>query len=207
MQNFIVNKISSLDKKYVDISFDNRESLILHIDIALKYSIVKGYTLDSTNITQMIYDSNLINAKSAALKFLNYKPRFQKELELKIIKLGFENRIVNEVIKFAKEYKLINDEELTVQYIKEKFKIKAWTNYRLINELSLKGVDKDFVKQNIDEIISPEKELERALQISEKKLLTIKNKPLIKQQSSISNLLQRNGYSYEIIRKILDALC
>lgn len=72
-----------------------------------------------------------------------------------------------------------------------------------MSELYQKGVDKEIISEIIDEVIDPDEELQRALELAEKKAVSYKNDDRNAKYRKLSAFLARKGYSFDIISKVL----
>ncbi len=125
--------------------------------------------------------------KQEAIKLLSKKDYFSEELKRKLLKKGFEEKEIDEIIQYLKEKELINDKQLKERY-KELALEKGKSKLALKKKLYQKGV-------SIDIQMSYEEELKSALNLLRKKYKKEKDiKKIIK-------FLINRGFPYSIAKE------
>jgi regulatory protein len=124
--------------------------------------------------------------KSYALKLLSKRDYFEEELKQKLLKKGFDEEKIEEVLTYLKQQNLLNDEKL-----KERLKEKSINK----GESSLKIKQKIYRKTGEFIEISEDEELESAINLlkrSFKKEKTFEN---------VVKFLKNRGFRYSVISK------
>lgn len=145
-------------------------------------------------------DGQFSSAKDCALRYLSYRARTVKEVKGKLTEKGFNTEVINAVIAFLKEYKLIDDNAFARMWIRNRTTLKPAGRRRIINELFQKGIDKDTIECNISELL-PEKEEQMAADLVERKL-----RRAAFTYKKLEGFLVRRGFDPGIIRKVLAGL-
>ncbi|MDH5459007.1 MAG: RecX family transcriptional regulator, partial [Nitrospinota bacterium] len=81
---------------------------------------------------------------------------------------------------------------------------KQFGKYRLRQELTGKGLSKDLIDETLDTLFETVQEIDLARAVVEKKLPSMQDLPADKRKNRLIGLLQRKGFSLDIIYKILD---
>ena len=117
---------------------------------------------------------------------------------------GYDEEIIQETISYLKEQKLVDDRRFAEGFVKDKINFNKLGKYRLKNELYNKGISGDI----IDEVLSEncDDELERAMELGRKKLPSYKNDDKNAIYRKLGGFLQRKGYSYDCISKVMKEL-
>ncbi len=123
----------------------------------------------------------------AALRFLSYRARSEKEVRDKL-KKRFTPEEIDLVIQKFKEWNLLNDAQFAQSYVESRARSKPRSKRMIEMELKRKGVKLDFDL--------PQSDLELANAALEKK----KNLRSFKQAV---RFLQSRGFSWEVIEKVL----
>jgi SOS response regulatory protein OraA/RecX len=202
MQNIVITNIRKKNKFSQEIVFENEDSFILNNDLVFKYKLSVGLIVKVSTYEDIITEQITIEAKQIAYKYATYKNRFEKEVRTKLV--GYPEDIILGSIQFLKQNNILNDEITTEFYIKEKIKLKLWGSIRLKNELQNKGVNNLVIFDKLNQLLPKELELENGIKLFQKKYKNGLTKDLYK-KSKAEKFLAYNGYSYEIIRMILDA--
>lgn len=172
-------------------------------EVLMKYSLKKGMELDDHEIEQVIKAEEQSKANNYALNLLSYRARSEKEIRDKLRRKGYEDNYIENTIEFLYRYNYINDLEFGMLFAKDRQNFKKAGKRVIMNELYQKGVDKEVISQIIDEIIDPNEELQRALELAEKKAVSYKNDDRNAKYRKLSAFLARKGYSFDIISKVL----
>lgn len=129
--------------------------------------------------------------KSYAYKLLSKKDYFKEELKNKLLRKGFEESQVDEVIKHLENQGLLNDEKLKERY-KEIYINKGKSYLKLRNSLYRKGITE------ID--LSEDEELNSALNLLKKSF---------KKEKTFENMvkfLKNRGFRYSVIKKAIEIM-
>jgi regulatory protein len=146
-----------------------------------------------------------VEARTYALKLLNYRSRSKKELWQKLKGKGFQERHINEVIAFLEETGLLNDEQLASQLLRYGIENKS-LGYNGIKMFLLKrGIDKDTVNKTLQDH-SHEMEVQAAKDFTQRKQRVLKNYPSHIIKRRICGMLQRRGFSSDIIYQAVKSL-
>lgn len=179
----------------------------VHEDTLVKFKLAKGMELDNDFIEQILKEEEQNKANNYALRLLSYRMRSKKEIITKMHDKGYENNIIDRTISYLNQYGYINDREYALSYIKDSMSLKKLGHHRIKAELFQKGISKDLIEEALSQLKDNDEEYEHALELAEKKLNgSYKNDDRVAQYRKIGSFLQRKGYSYDIITKILNRL-
>ena len=188
----------------VNIYLDGNFAFGISIEILYKYGLEKDIEIDEEYIENVLKAEEKNKAINYALNFLNFKWRTEKEIRNKMLLKGYDEKIIQEAISYLKEQKLIDDRRFAEGFVKDKINFNKLGKYRLKNELYNKGISGDI----IDEVLSEncDDELERAMELGRKKLPSYKNDDKNAIYRKLGGFLQRKGYSYDCISKVMREL-
>lgn len=138
-----------------------------------------------------------MKAVQRSFLILSYRAHSKNELKRKLTG-KFSDEAIQKALDYLEEKKYLNDQDFSNFYFEKRRK-----GSRLIaKELLAKGVSKETVDK-AQSLRSADDEIKLAQEILEKKLRTMVNlEERAKKQKSIEFLL-RQGFSYEIIKKIV----
>ncbi|MBI3815577.1 MAG: regulatory protein RecX [Nitrospinae bacterium] len=138
-------------------------------------------------------------AKAAAYRFLSYRPRSRKETEKKLREKKFSQEIIKKTIDFLEDNKYINDREFTLNWIRYRMENRPLGRASLEYELRKKGISSDLIEESLGEIYGDGfDEYEIAVKMAEKKMVSLKDK------RKLSGYLQRKGFSYDTIERVIE---
>lgn len=133
-----------------------------------------------------------------ALKLLNRKYYSIHQMKEKLILKGADYKIANNVIKYLKDNKLLDDRALAISYI-ESMSNMFYGKNRIKQKLMDKGVDYKVV----DEILNENAEIEKCKRYYPVAFKKFANVPSIKKKMSIQNHLLHKGYDINVTKIVL----
>jgi len=135
-----------------------------------------------------------------ALKYLSFRNRSVKEVFEYLQKKNFHEDSINYALKRLLDLKFLNDEEFARSWVESRQKHKARSKFVLKQELRMKGLKDDV----IDPILKDANDdFETAKTLFEKKKKVLSKFSPLEFKKKMSGFLQRKGYSWEIISKLL----
>lgn len=160
---------------------------------------MKRYSRMNKLMRSPLKDS-LSDARRYALKLITIRPRSEQELRDRLQRRGYNGPIIERVIETLRDVDLINDRVLAEQLINYGLYDKGLGILGLRTFLLKRGIDKELIDgaglNNIDEYPGA---LETAKRIKTK----YPDIPIDKLKRKIYGYLQRRGYSYDTIKRVL----
>lgn len=139
-----------------------------------------------------------IKAQDAALKYLAYRLRSEKEIKEKLREADYGSDVIERVLAFLRKYDYVNDRDYCDRYIRESMNLRPKGSHLLRYELRQKGISDTLIDVALEE--SGLDEVEGAMRLLEKKLKDVSDIPEKDYRRAVS-MLQRRGYSYDIIKE------
>lgn len=177
-----------LSKEKIDISKETYASMYLY----------KGKELSFDTINKLKSSLNEEVYIKYALKLISRRYYSSHLLKEKLLAKGANRYIVNKTIKYLKDNKLLDDKELTINYI-ESLSNSYYGINRIKSYLFKKGLDYSLCNT----FLNKEKEIEKCkayYPIAIKKFISY---PINKQKESISRHLLTKGYELDVIKTVL----
>lgn len=200
-----ITKIKSQNNKdRVNIYLDGQFAFGLSLEIAYKYNLKENMEIDESYIENVLKSEEQNRANDYALKFLSNRWRTEKEIVDKMIKKGFDEEVINETLAYLKKYNFIDDRRFAEIYTEEKVRLKKLGSYRIKHELQNKGVDESIASEIVEKY--SDNEYERAMELATKKIKSYKNDDKNAIYRKLGGYLQRRGYSFECVSKVLREL-
>jgi len=144
-----------------------------------------------------------MNAYDRVVKFLSYRLRSENEIRQKLEQKGFAKPEIKQTIVKLKEEKLIDDAQFARAWIVNREIVSPRGRKLIFLELRQKGVDKELIEKTLRAEYDNERELSLASKIAEKKNKFYQKLPEKERRQKIIRFLQRRGFSWEIIRKVI----
>ena len=172
---------------------------ITDVDL-LYYKLRPGEPISAEKLNEITKDNAYAKAKNIALRFLGYRMRTEKEISDRLKKEDLPDEAVEKTFEFLKKYGYVDDRKFAESYINEKKHLKGYGEYRLRNELFLKGISKEIIDE-FSELMQEDSE-RLMTEAIEKKLRggLIEDR---KEEQRLMGYLLRLGFSYSDIRDAL----
>lgn len=146
---------------------------------------------------------DISQAKSYVLRLLALRQRSVGELKTKMCQKGYDDGTVNQVLQYLVGHRLVDDYQYSIQLINGMLnRSRPVGKHRIRQELKKRQISREIIEELTSDLDDAD-ELVRAQQLVDK---TLKNSNKEYSWQRTASLLQRQGFSYDIIRKILDDL-
>mgnify|MGYP001560615274 FL=1 len=141
-----------------------------------------------------------------AFRLLSFRMRSKDEMRERLIKKGYTESEVNEVIEKLERLNYLNDAEFARLWVKNRVESKPLGRALMRRELKQKGIAPDVIKNVLDESLKGYDEYEVAKELVLKKISKSKTRD-DRFLQRFSGYLARRGFSYEVIQKVLGCWC
>lgn len=203
MKNIITRiEAQKNNKNRVNIYIDEEYALACSTELVYFHGLKKGMEVKLEYLNEIVKDDNYLKCKNYALKFIEKTFKTENEIINKLTQRGYDSKSIEKTIVFLKEYKFVDDNSYSDMFIKQN--ITRFGKKKIKYKLLRKGINEETIDEKLNNI-SEDYEMESAFRIAEKKFNS-----LIKKESNskniykkIGNLLLSNGYSFEIVNRIL----
>ncbi|MCF6466772.1 regulatory protein RecX [Clostridium sp. Cult2] len=199
----IITKIEpQKNDERVSIYLNGQFAFGLMVEIQYKYDLKEGMNIDEDFIEKVLLEEEQLKAKNTVLNFLSYKKRTKKEIIDKLKHKGFEDNIIHNTLDYLKSYNLIDDLDYADSFVKDKINLNKQGPHRIKYDLYRKGISQEI----IEEVLKDDDEYPRALELAKKKIKSYKGDDRDKIYRKLGGFLQRRGYSYDCISRVLKEL-
>lgn len=201
----IITKIEAQKRKErVNIYLDGDFSFGLDNQLKIKYNLHQGMKVDKSFIEQVLKDEELNKVIHSALNFLSYRQRSEKEIYDKLKQKGFNESDIETAIEYCKSKNYINDREFAISFINDKVNLNKFGSQRIKFELIRKGISQNIIDEVLD--LQWEDEYDTALDLGRNKMYSYRDDDKLARYRKLGGFLQRKGYSYDIVNKVLKEL-
>lgn len=143
-------------------------------------------------------------AKNLALKLLNRYDKTCKEMKKYLSSKNISEEVSNKVIEYLCTYNFLNDHRYARNYIRKN--MSKYGEKKIFFDLVLKGLDKEFLKEEFLKISDGEK-IEVGIKICQKKYDSIKGKyEGFKIKHKLFCHLITKGYDYDMANQIIEKI-
>ena len=149
-------------------------------------------------------EKELTRARNAAYRLLTYRPRSRAELIQKLRDKEFDEAAVEAVVTDLIRLGYVNDRLFAEQWASSRVRLRAFGRRRIELELRNKGVGREIIDEALAAVFGAEPELGTAMSAAERKLNTMRSADRETRRRRLAGFLERKGYSYEIIRRVIN---
>jgi len=192
------------NKNRVNIYLDDEFAFGLDREISYKYRLYIGQEIEKKFIEKILKTDERNKVINSALGYLSYRQRSQQEVFQKLRSKDYSHEDIEFAINYCIERNYINDIEFARSFIHDKSKLNKYGSVRIKYDLIKKGVDKSIIDQVLQADF--EEEYSTALEVAEKKLASYRSDDKNSQYRKLGGFLQRRGYPYDVVSKVLREL-
>jgi len=197
-------KISKIEpqqknKNRCSIYVDGEFRFSLTKELVLKHDLKEDDEISEPDIKDILMEEEKGKVRNRAFKILRFRQRSTRELRKRLLSIGFDTSLVNDVIEELRANNTLNDEQFAHAFIGDYTTLKPKGNRFIIRELLKRGISKDI----ISELISKRDERALMKRFIEKRLSHLdKNEP--KERQKIIRRLLYHGFTPDIIYEAIN---
>lgn len=190
--------------KRVNIFIDDKFAFGLTEEIRFKYSLHIDDEVTQDFIDNILKSEEQMKVTEHALNLLSYRQRSQKEIITALNRKGYEESYIQHTVEYLKKNKFIDDYAYAKSFIADKLNLNGYGSVRIKFELMKKGISKDIIEATLN--LDEDEEYEIAMEIAVKKFKSYKDQDKSSIYRKLGGFLQRKGYSFDIVSKVLREL-
>ena len=200
----IITSIEEQKKKgRYNIFLDGEYAFGLYKETIYHFGLRAKDELNDKKIEELKSYDEINFGKKVAYRFLNFKPRSEKEVRTKLKGHKLSDESIDKILDSLKEFKFVNDEQYAKMYIESRVSLKPEGRRSLKIKLAQKGIGKETSEKTVEENYTEETEFQKALDLVTKYQKKVKAKtPIEKKQKCYRHLLSK-GFSYDLINRVL----
>lgn len=182
--------------------FDNKKELILYERVIIDTNLLYKKEITSEEYNNLVSLNNYQDIYNKVIKYIGIRLRSKKEITDYLKKMGLSTEVIDDILNKLITNKYIDDERFSQAYIKDKYNFSNNGPYKIINELTKLGIDKDMAYTYTFDIITNEEE--KINKLINKYVKSDKKHDWYYLRNKIYNNLINLGYSKEIVISILN---
>lgn len=187
-----IEKFKKLTNGQYELVLEDSSTFNIHEDLILKYNLLITKDIDEKIKKQLLEENKLYMAYNQALKYLNTKMRSINEMKEYLQKL-YEDDIITPVINKLITEKYLDDKKYSFYFINDRIKLSNDGPIKIIKELQKKGIDYNFITENI-QMYTTDIQEEKIKKLIIKQIKTNHNKSSIILKRKILESLINLGY-------------
>jgi regulatory protein len=171
---------------------------------AVQESLRVGDVLGEEQIARLRALDEQAKAVNAAMNLLAMRPRSEREIRDRLKRKGYPPETIDAAVTKLEGWRYLDDEAFARFWVENREANKPRGRRLLEQELRLKGVDRETIRQTIAE--TDLDETAAALNLGRNKLRTYgKLEPEVARRR-LGAFLGRRGYGYDVIKPVIDEL-
>jgi regulatory protein len=190
------------DPDRIAVDLDGSFAFALPATLVADDRIEVGDELDIDRVTALLAADQTSRATEAALVFLSYRPRSEKEVRDRLRRGGYEQDAIEHAIARLHEWRYLDDADFARRWVENRTAHRPRGKRLLQQELRHKGIDSETARDAIDDADLDETSAAEAL--ARRRLPSYAGDEPAAIRRRLGAYLARRGYGYDVIRVALD---
>jgi regulatory protein len=184
------------------VEIDGRSGLTLAEELVAEAGLHEGEYLDEATIASLLGRDETARATEAALVFLSYRPRSEREVRDRLRRGGYQPPVIDAVIGRLHGWHYLDDADFARRWVEGRTAQRPRGRRLLQQELWQKGVDREIAREAIEEADLDEEGA--AEELAKKRIATYGQEDPAVIRRRVGAYLARRGYGFDIVRAALD---
>ncbi len=186
------------NKNRCSIYIDGEFRFGLTKELLLKYDLKEDDQITEDEIQNLLLHDEKGKIRNRAYRLLSYRERSTQEIRERLIHVGYDAQLVDDVVHGLIADDALNDERFAQAFVKEYTRVKPKGNRFIIRELAKKGI----AQETIEKVLETRDERALLEQFIQKKLKQLDPKDPKDRQKLIRRLLH-HGFTSELVYEAL----
>jgi regulatory protein len=190
------------DPDRIAVDLDGSFALALPATLVADQRLEVGDALDGERVSTLLAADQASRATEAALVFLGYRPRSEKEVRDRLRRGGYEQDAIDYAISRLHEWRYLDDADFARRWVENRTAHRPRGKRLLQQELRHKGIDTETAREAIDD--AELDETSAAEDLARRRLPAYAGDDPAAIRRRLGAYLARRGYGYDVIRIALD---
>lgn len=191
------------DPERLNVYLDGQFAFGIDREVALREGIRVEDDLDEARVRALRAADDVARATNAALAFLAYRARSEREVRDRLAQKGYAEEVVVAVMEKLVGWGYVNDADFARYWTENRVQHKPRGRRLLEQELRQKGLAPDLVRETLDEAELDEDATALALARDRLRRGSDAQLESAVRQRRLSGFLARRGYSYDVIKRVM----
>ena len=167
-----------------------------------RLSLSPGAEVTREQLNKWLAQVVLVNARDAALRYLNVRPRTFREVEKRLKQEAYPPKVIARVMMLMEKYRYIDDAQYARDYAEERLRPGQYGPRRVKRELILKGIDEKTAEEAVHEFSPDRKQVTSAREYLRQKHAEPGEMDAARRKR-VTDAMLRRGFSFNIIKEAL----
>jgi regulatory protein len=190
------------DPDRIAVDLDGLFAFALPATLVADERLEVGDALDGEQVSALLASDQASRATEAALVFLGYRPRSEKEVRDRLRRGGYEQDAIDHAISRLHEWRYLDDADFARRWVENRTAHRPRGKRLLHQELRHKGINIETAREAIDDADLDEAGAAEAL--ARRRLPAYAGDDPAAIRRRLGAYLARRGYGYDVIRIALD---
>jgi regulatory protein len=191
------------DRERVNVFVDGEYAFAVTAELAVLEGLRIGDAITPARIAELQAKDEQSKAVNSALLLLTTRPRSIKEIRTRLKQKGYSEPAIDAAIEKAEGWNYVDDEAFARFWVENREANRPRGRRLLEQELRDKGVDREIVRNAIDE--AGINEIEAATELARAKMRSYaKLEPEVARRR-LAGFLARKGYNFEVVKPAIAA--
>lgn len=190
------------DPDRIAVDLDGSFALALPAALVADEHLEVGEVLDGERVSALLAADQASRATEAALVYLGYRPRSEKEVRDRLRRGGYKQEAIDHAISRLHEWRYLDDADFARRWVENRATHRPRGRRLLQQELRHKGIDTETAREAIDDAALDE--TGAAEELARRRLPAYSGDEPAAIRRRLGAYLARRGYSYDVIRTALD---
>lgn len=182
------------------VTVSETEDILVPASLMRERPLQEGQPIDVTEYDNWLMLRQYRHALDRAVEYLAARARSRREVEEKLLRVGYRPATVEMVIYKLEREGILDDADFARQWVESRSHSKLGRS-RIARELRRKGVSSDEAEAAL-ETIDEDEQLEGAIALAEKAAARVKpGEDRRKAAARIQAMLARRGYGWDIVKE------
>ncbi len=190
------------NQKRVNIYLDNKFGFGLDLENFVKHHLKVDQELSEEQISEIVKKREFQKSLDKLLRFATLRPRSEKEVRDYLKRKKVHESSFDELFNKLIRLELIDDEKFAKWWVEQRQLFKPKPKRVLSQELRIKGVNNELIKEVLGEIEIDEKNIAKAL--VQKKMYKWEKLDENTRKQKITQFLAGKGFGWDVIVQIIN---
>ncbi|MBW3632590.1 MAG: RecX family transcriptional regulator [Chloroflexi bacterium] len=190
------------DPDRIAVDLDGSFAFALPAQLVADERIEVGDALDEARVSELLAAEQASRATEAALVFLGYRPRSEKEVRDRLRRGGYDQEAIDHAISRLHAWRYLDDADFARRWVENRTTHRPRGKRLLQQELRHKGIDTETAREAIAEVDLDETGAAEAL--ARRRLPSYAGDDPVAIRRRLGAYLARRGYGYDVIRVALE---
>jgi regulatory protein len=190
------------DPDRIAVDLDGSFAFALPAQLVADERIEVGDALDEARVSALLAAEQASRATEAALVFLGYRPRSEKEVRDRLRRGGYDQEAIDHAISRLHEWRYLDDADFARRWVENRTTHRPRGKRLLQQELRHKGIDTETAREAIAEVDLDEAGAAEGL--ARRRLPSYAGDDPAAIRRRLGAYLARRGYGYDVIRVALE---